>query len=108
MERSILWLAKPPLELLAHLKHRRPRAWNLDERVQQAPVVNHAIVANRGDVHARHVELAGVFLAFVAEHVVACREHQRRWQAAQFFGPAACASGIRVFASTAVSSRPWI
>ena len=56
------------------------------DRVEQPPVVDHAAVAHGDHVDARGVELPGVFLALVAQHVVAPPSDQRRRQPAELLG----------------------
>jgi len=66
------------------------------QRVEQAVVVDHAVVAHRGDLDAGGVQFAGVGLAFIAQHVEPGGLHQCRRQAAQLLGAGTQRRGVDV------------
>jgi hypothetical protein len=61
-------------------------AGDVEEGVEEREVVGGAVVTGVGDVDAGVVEVAGVGLYFVAQHVVRRGLDEGRWQAPQLLG----------------------
>src|SRR5258705_8029793 len=75
------WSAQPLLQRCAHLQQRRADAGQLADRIQQAPIVDQAVVANMGYLDPGRVQLPRVGFTFDAQHIVLCDLDQRWGQA---------------------------
>ena len=83
MRRVVATSAQPRLQFFAGLVQGRPGARHRGQGIEQAEVVDHAVVAGDDDRDAGGVELAAVGLTLVAQHVLFRRHDQGRRQAAE-------------------------
>ena len=71
------------LQLTRRLAHRGFNFRDIAQRVEQAVVMDHPVVAYRRHVHAGCIQLAGIGLAFIAQYIQPSGLYQCRWQAGQ-------------------------